>query len=559
MANVPGDLEIARASKPKPILEIAKGLGLSENDLDTYGKYKAKVHLDVIKKRFEERRGNLILVSAMTPTPAGEGKTTTSIGLAMGLNKLGQNAILALREPSLGPTMGMKGGAAGGGYSQVVPMEDINLHFTGDIHAVSSAHNLLAAMIDNHIYFRNEPQIDPRRVKWGRVLDMNDRELRSIVVGLGRAVDGVPHESFFDITAASEVMAILCLADDLEDLKRRLGNILIGYTYDRKPVLARDLDAEGAMTVLLKDAIMPNLVQTLENTPAFIHGGPFANIAQGTNSVIATRAALAFGDWAITEAGFGFDLGAEKFFDIKCVSAGLDPQAVVLVATIRALKYHGGVQLDELNKPNPKAVEKGLDNLKKHIDSISRFKESPIVAVNRFSADTDEEIDVIRAVCENLGNCFAVNDGWARGGEGGIELAQVVMDTVAGGDDEFTPMYDWNDKVEDKIYKVASNIYGAEAVDYTPQAKKDLKHIYKLGYDKLPVCIAKTQKSLSDNPKLLGRPDDFLVTVREIVISAGAGFLVPLTGDILRMPGLPKEPAAKNIDIDENGEIEGLF
>lgn len=559
MTKVPSDLEIARAANPRPIMEIAEDLGLGENDIDTYGKYKAKVRLDVIKKRYEEHQGNLILVSAMTPTPAGEGKTTTSIGLAMGLNKLGQNAILALREPSLGPTMGMKGGAAGGGYSQVIPMEDINLHFTGDIHAVGSAHNLLAAMIDNHIYFRNQPHIDPRRVKWGRVLDMNDRELRSIVVGLGRAIDGVPHESFFDITAASEIMAILCLADDLADLKQRLGNVLVGYTYDREPVLARDLDAEGAMTALLKDAIMPNLVQTLEGTPAFIHGGPFANIAQGTNSVIATRAALAFGDWAITEAGFGFDLGAEKFFDIKCVSAGLDPQAVVLVATIRALKYHGGVPLKELGKPNPKAVEKGLDNLKKHIDSISRFKESPIVALNRFSADTDEEIDVVRGVCADMGNCFAVNDGWARGGEGGIELAQVVMETVAGGDTPFNPMYDWDDKVEDKIFNVASNIYGAEAVDYTPQAKKDLRHIYKLGYDKLPVCIAKTQKSLSDNPKLLGRPDDFLVTVREIVISAGAGFLVPLTGDILRMPGLPEIPSATNIDVDENGEITGLF
>ncbi|MCP4229462.1 MAG: formate--tetrahydrofolate ligase [bacterium] len=559
MTKVPGDLEIARAAKPQPITEIVSSIGLGENDIDTYGKYKAKVHLDAIKKRYDERQGNLILVSAMTPTPAGEGKTTTSIGLAMGLNKLGEKAVLALREPSLGPTMGMKGGAAGGGYSQVIPMEDINLHFTGDIHAVGSAHNLLAAMLDNHIFRRKEPMLDPRRVKWGRVLDMNDRELRSIVVGLGRAVDGVPHESFFDITAASEIMAILCLADDIADLKRRLGNILVGYTYDRKPVLASDLDAEGAMTVLLKDAIMPNLVQTLEGTPAFIHGGPFANIAQGTNSVIATRAALAFGDWAITEAGFGFDLGAEKFFDIKCVSAGLDPQAVVLVATIRALKYHGGVPLKELGEPNPKAVEKGLDNLRKHIDSISRFKESTIVALNKFTADTDEEIDVVRGVCGDLGNCFAVNDGWARGGDGATELAQVVMDTVAQGDTPFNPMYDWEDKVEDKILKVASNIYGAEAVDYTPQAKKDLRHIYKLGYDKLPVCIAKTQKSLSDNPKLLGRPDDFLVTVREIVISAGAGFLVPLTGDILRMPGLPEEPAANDIDVDEKGEITGLF
>jgi formate--tetrahydrofolate ligase len=555
---MPTDLEIARKAKMRPIIDVAADLGLTSDDIDLYGKYKAKVHLDVLEKRRSDLSGGLILVSAMTPTPAGEGKTTTSIGLAMGLAKLGERTCLALREPSLGPALGMKGGATGGGRSQVLPMEDINLHFTGDIHAVGAAHNLLAAMADNHIYRRQEPQIDPRRVKWGRVLDVNDRELRAIVVGLGKPTDGVPHESFFDITAASEVMAILCLAEDIHDLKKRLGNILVGFTYAREPVYARDLDAAGAMTVILADAIKPNLVQTIEGTPALVHGGPFANIAQGTNSVIATKTSLALADWCVTEAGFGFDLGAEKFFDIKCVSAGLDPCAVVLVATVRALKMHGGKELDELTNPDPAAVEQGLPNLAKHLESIGTFKESPVVALNKFAADTDDEIDVVRRFCDDRGNPFAVCDGWARGGDGAIEFAETVRDVGCQVNRPFNPMYDWNDPVEDKIFAVANKIYGAEAVDYTPQAKKDLVTIKKLGYENLPVCIAKTQKSLSDDPKLLGRPKDFLVTVRDIIINSGAGFLVPLTGDIIRMPGLPSEPAAKRLDIDDEGKIVGL-
>ncbi len=555
---MPTDLEIARSAEMRPIVEVAGDLGLSEGDIDLYGNYKAKVHLDVLDSRRDRLKGRLILVSAITPTPAGEGKTTTSIALAMGLARLGERTCLALRQPSLGPTLGMKGGAAGGGYSQVVPMEDINLHFTGDIHAVGSAHNLLTAMVDNHIYRRLDPRIDPRRVRWGRVVDINDRELRDIVVGLGKPTDGVPHESFFDITAASEVMAILCLAEDLGDLKHRLGNILVGFTYDREPVYARDLRTDGAMTVLLKDALKPNLVQTMEGTPALIHGGPFANIAQGTNSVVATKTALALADWCITEAGFGFDLGAEKFFDIKCVSANLDPYAVVLVATIRALKLHGGKEPDQLTEPDPQAVERGLPNLRKHLESIGHFKESPVVALNRFTTDTEEEIAVVRRMCEERGNPFAVCDGWARGGEGAVELAEVVRETASGENRPFAPMYDWNDSVEGKIFAVANKIYGAQAVDYTRQAKRDLRRISRLGYAKLPVCIAKTQKSLSDDPKLLGRPKDFLVTVRQIIINAGAGFLVVFTGDIIRMPGLPAEPAAMRLDIDEGGNVVGL-
>jgi formate--tetrahydrofolate ligase len=551
------DLEIARAATMRPIADVAADLGLTDDDIELYGRYKAKVKLAVLEARRDRLSNKLVLVSAITPTPAGEGKTTTSIGLAMGLARLGERVCLALREPSLGPALGMKGGATGGGRSQVLPMQDINLHFTGDIHAVGSAHNLLAAMVDNHIYRRLEPLLDPRRVRWGRVLDVNDRELRDIVVGLGAPTDGVPHESFFDITAASEVMAILCLAEDLRDLKRRLGNILVGFTYKREPVYARDLGAAGAMTALLRDALQPNLVQTIEGTPAFVHGGPFANIAQGTNSVVATKMALALSDWCVTEAGFGFDLGAEKFFDIKCVSADLDPCAVVLVATVRALKMHGGRDLDELTEADPAAVERGLPNLVKHLESIRTFKESPVVALNRFASDADEEVDVVRRFCEAGGHSFAVYDGWARGGEGAVELAEVVRDSISC-NTPFEPMYAREDSVEDKIFKVARKVYGAEAVDYLPRAKKDLKRIYKLGYGELPVCIAKTQKSLSDNPELLGRPQDFLVTVRQIIINAGAGFLVPLTGDIIRMPGLPAEPAAKRLDVDENGNIVGL-
>jgi len=555
---MPSDYEIAHAAAPRPIAAVAADLGLAEGDLELYGRYKAKVHLDVLTSRRDKPRGNLVLVSAITPTPAGEGKTTTSIGLAMGLARLGGRTCLALREPSLGPALGMKGGATGGGYSQLVPREDINLHFTGDIHAVTAAHNFLAAMADNHIYHRMEPALDPRRVKWGRVLDMNDRELRSVVVGLGAPGDGVPHQSFFDITAASEVMAILCLAEDLADLKRRLGNILVGFTYKREPVYARDLGTAGAMTALLRDALQPNLVQTLEGTPALVHGGPFANIAQGTNSVVATKTALALADWCVTEAGFGFDLGAEKFFDIKCVSAGLDPCAVVLVATVRALKMHGAKKLDELTQPDAAAVERGLPNLAKHLESIGHFKESPVVALNKFAADSADEVNVVRRFCEEGGHPFALCDGWARGGEGARELAEVVRDRGCKPNQPFKPMYDWADTVENKIFAVASKIYGAQAVDYTPEAKDDLKLIAKLGYEKLPVCVAKTQSSLSDNPALLGRPKDFLVTVRQIIINAGAGFLVPLTGDIIRMPGLPLEPRAKKIDVDEGGNIVGM-
>jgi formate--tetrahydrofolate ligase len=452
----------------------------------------------------------------------------------------------------------MKGGATGGGRAQIAPVEDINLGFTGDFDAVASAHNLLAAMADNHIYWRQEPPLDPRRVRWGRVLDLNDRELRNVVMGLGDAGDGVPRASFFDITAASEVMAILCLAEDLPDLKRRLGDILVGFTYKREPVCARDLKAAGAMTALLRRAFWPNLVQTLEGTPALVHGGPFANIAQGTNSVVATKGAMALADWCITEAGFGFDLGAEKFFDLKCVSARLDPCAVVLVATVRALKMHGGVKLEDLAKPDAAAVERGLPNLAKHLESIEWFKESPLVALNRFSADTDDEVKVVRDYCAAQGVPFAVSDHWARGGEGATALAEVLRTRACACDKPFTPMYDWLEPVEDKIYKVASKIYGAQAVDYTPDAREDLATIKKLGFEKLPICIAKTQKSLSDNPDLLGRPKDFLVTVRRILINAGAGFLVPLTGDIIRMPGLPREPLAVKVDVDEGGEIIGL-
>jgi formate--tetrahydrofolate ligase len=477
----------------------------------------------------------------------------------MGLAKIGERACLALREPSLGPALGMKGGATGGGHSLVLPMQDINLHFTGDIHAVGSAHNLLAAMVDNHIYRRLEPMLDPRRVRWGRVLDVNDRELRDIVVGLGAPTDGVPHESFFDITAASEVMAILCLAEDLADLKRRLGNVLVGFTYKREPVYARDLGAAGAMTALLRDALQPNLVQTIEGTPAFVHGGPFANIAHGCNSVLATRMALAFADWGVTEAGFGFDLGAEKFFDIKCISGRFCPSLVVLVATCRALKMHGGVSKKELTGPNPEAVAQGLPNLEKHLENIGKFGLPAVVCLNRFLSDTEEELKVVLDRCRELGVPAAVGDGFAQGGDGMRELAELVRENARDCTGDFKPLYDWGWPIEKKIYTVAHEVYGAEHVDYTSKARHDLKTIEKFGYAGLPVCIAKTQNSLSDNPKLLGRPKDFVVTVREIQIAAGAGFVVPLTGNILRMPGLPKDPAAAHMDIDLDGNITGLF
>ncbi len=553
------DIDIARSVQPKDIREVASQLGVEEEALQLFGKYKAKLPLTLIDRE-RAARNKLILVSAISPTPAGEGKTTVSIGLTQGLNRLGKKATAVLREPSLGPVFGIKGGATGGGYSQVLPMEDINLHFTGDFAAIEKAHNLLAALIDNNLQNKKfSLGIDPRTVLWKRVMDMNDRALRKIVIGLGGTGSGVPRETGFDITAASEIMAILCLSDNLLDLKRRLGNIFVGFTFGGDPVYARDLKANGAMTVLMKDAIKPNLVQTIEGNPAILHGGPFANIAQGTNSVIATRMGLSLSDYVVTEAGFGFDLGAEKFFDIKCVSAGLSPRAVVLVATVRALKYHGGGNLKELTEPNPIAVTVGLANLEKHLENIGRFKLPAVVAINRFTTDTDEEIGIIRERCQDLGIEAVVTDGWSQGGAGAEELAKVVARVADRHEKPFEPLYEWDWGVEEKIKSVATRIYGAKAIDYMPKAKADLRKISRLGLEKLPVCIAKTQKSLSDNPKLLGRPKDFVVTVREIEIAAGAGFLIPITGDIMRMPGLPSQPAAENIDIDEHGNITGLF
>ena len=538
----------------EPILEIARKLGLTESDLIPYGTDKAKVRLEVLEKF--PARGKLVLVSAITPTPAGEGKTTTTIGLGQAMARLNKSVCLALREPSLGPCLGMKGGATGGGLSQVLPREDINLHFTGDFHAVTSAHNLLSAMLDNKIYHEGLSDIDPRRVIWRRVMDMNDRALRNIVIGLGGILQGVPRESGFDITAASEIMAILCLAESYEDFKSRLENILVAFTYQGEPITAKSLNAAGAMMALLKDALLPNLVQTTEGVPAFIHGGPFANIAHGCNSVLATKMALALSDWTITEAGFGFDLGAEKFFDIKCKGAGLDTAAVVLVATCRALKSHGGVEKSDLEKLNPEAVQKGLPNLDRHVENIKQFCEPPIVCLNRFEGDYPEEIAVIQKHCENRVP-FAVSNVFAEGGEGGIELAEKVIFHAEKKLQPFCPLYDWNEDVKTKIWKIASKMYGAEEIKYTQKAERDLRSIEKLGYQNLPVCIAKTPASLSDNPKLRGRPEHFSVTVREILIAAGAGFLIPLTGDILRMPGLPKNPQAEYIDLKGNS-ITGL-
>jgi formate--tetrahydrofolate ligase len=553
------DLEIAKTIELKPISEIAVKLGIGEDQIETYGKYKAKIPISLIDMD-RVPNSNLILVSAISPTPAGEGKTTVSIGLSEGLNKLGKKSTVVLREPSLGPVFGIKGGATGGGRSQVLPMEDINLHFTGDFAAIEKAHNLLAAVIDNNIQNQNGGLgLDPRTIHWKRVMDMNDRSLRRIIVGLGGTTSGVPRETGFDITAASEIMAILCLSDDIHDLKTRLGNIFVGYTHQKEPVYARDLKAEGAMAALLKDAIKPNLVQTMEGNPAIIHGGPFANIAQGTNSVIATRMGMTFSEYTVTEAGFGFDLGAEKFFDIKCQSAGLSPKAVVLTTTIRALKYHGGAALDTLTEPDCGMLLKGLPNLEKHLENIRQFNVTPVIAINRFSSDTDEEIQVIKDKAASLGVRCAVADLWARGGEGALELAEKVVEVVATDPPVFTPMYDWKWEVQKKVETIATRIYGAEYVDYSPQAKSDLKKIVQLGLEQLPVCIAKTQKSLSDNPLLLGRPKDFIITVREIEIAAGAGFLIPITGNIMRMPGLPVHPASEQISIDNQGNITGLM
>ncbi len=555
---MPSDVEIAQSTSPKPIGQIADTLGLDEADLLPIGKDVAKVSLDALDRpRRREKKPRLILVSAITPTPAGEGKTTTSIGLADGFSKLGESVCLALREPSLGPSLGMKGGATGGGYAQLLPMEKINLHFTGDFHAITSANNLLAALIDNHLHHGNKLAIDNRRILWRRVMDMNDRALRQIIVGLGGPGGGIPREGGFDITAASEIMAILCLAEGAEDLRKRIDRILIAFDRAGDPITASALGGTGAMIALLQEALQPNLVQTLEGTPALVHGGPFANIAHGCNSVLATRMALHQSDWVITEAGFGFDLGAEKFFDIKCAGAGLDTAAVVLVATIRALKMHGGIKKSELSKTDAAAASNGLPNLEKHIENIRHFGELPVVALNRFAADTDAEVEVVRARCSELGVPFAVSDHHARGGEGSIDLARVVQRHAERDQSPFHPLYAPSDPVVSKIEAVAKKIYGADEVVLTKAAKRDLAQIEKLGYADLPVCIAKIPGSLSDDPKLRGRPRDFEITVRGIQINAGAGFLVVLTGDILRMPGLPKQPLAESIDV-RDGRITGL-
>jgi formate--tetrahydrofolate ligase len=556
---MPTDLEIAHQVKLQPIDEIAAKIGLKPDEIDHYGDFKAKLRFSTLKRIRGNPRGKLILVSAITPTPAGEGKTTVSIGLSQALNRIGKKSIVAIREPSLGPVFGIKGGAAGGGWSQVLPMEDINLHFTGDFHAVTAANNTLAALVDNHIYHQNKLGIDPRRITWKRVLDVNDRMLRKIVIGLGGSKQGFPREDGFDITPASEIMAILCLANNMDELKKRIGDIMVGFTFEREPVHVRQLGVEGAIASLLKDALHPNMVQTTENTVAFVHGGPFANIAQGANSVIATKAALQLSDYVVTEAGFGFDLGAEKFFDLVCRYGDFCVDAVVLVATARALKMHGGVKRGQISEPNPQAVEKGLPNLAKHLENIQKFGMKSIVAINRFPTDTDKELKVISDFVAGTEFESSVVEYHSRGGEGGLDLAEQAVEMIEAGKCKYRPLYDWDDPVEDKISKVAREIYGAEKVDFTKRAATDLKKINKFGFDKLPVCIAKTQKSLSDNPELIGRPKDFLVTVREIVIASGAGFLVPITGEIMRMPGLPKHPSAESIDIEDDGSIYGLF
>ncbi|MEQ9187071.1 MAG: formate--tetrahydrofolate ligase [Cryomorphaceae bacterium] len=553
------DLDIARKATLQPVSRIAATLGLEEGDIEMYGRFKAKIPLAKLDAAKIDR-AKLVLVTAVSPTPAGEGKTTMSIGLAEGLNRIGKQTTVVLREPSLGPVFGMKGGATGGGYSQVLPMEDINLHFTGDFSVIEKAHNLLSALIDNDLQRKKHSLgIDPRTVVWKRVMDMNDRALRQMVIGLGGTTMGVPRESGFDITAASEIMAILCLSENLADLKERMGNIFVGYTFDKRPVYARDLKAHGAMAVLMKDAIQPNLVQTLEGNPAIIHGGPFANIAQGTNSVIATKMGMSLSDFVVTEAGFGCDLGAEKFFDIKCRSASISPSAVVLVATIRALKYHGGKAVKALNETDVEAVKRGMPNLEKHLENIQAFGVPGIVAINQFTHDSEEEIaEVIRA-CEAKGIRAVVANVWANGGKGAEALATAVAEAVAKFDGTFTPVYPLDLSIEEKIERVAKTIYGAAEVEFLGKAKKDLKKIEELGLTGLPVCIAKTQKSLSDDPTLIGRPTGFTLTVREIEIACGAGFVVPITGDIMRMPGLPSEPAAERIDIDADGNITGLF
>lgn len=553
------DIEIAQQAKMKDIREIAAQLGIAEDELELYGKYKAKISTQTWERVKDNKDGKLILVTAINPTPAGEGKTTTSVGLGQAMKKIGKNAVIALREPSLGPVMGIKGGAAGGGYAQVVPMEDINLHFTGDMHAITAANNLLSAMLDNHIHQGNELRIDARRIVWKRVLDMNDRALRQTIVGLGGKPNGFPREDGFQITVASEVMAILCLAADLQDLKKRLGDIIVAYDLDDKPVTARDLKADGAMALLMKDAINPNLVQTLENTPCIMHGGPFANIAHGCNSVRATQLGLKLADYCITEAGFGADLGAEKFFDIKCRKAGLKPDAVVVVATVRALKYNGGVPKAELNQENVDALRVGSVNLMKHIENMKKYGLPVMVAINRFPTDTEKETEALRALCESAGVPFALSDVFARGGDGGVELAEKLVAMLEHEQTDFHPLYEDNLSIKDKISTIVTEIYGGAGTVFTPAAERAIAKLEQLGFGHLPVCMAKTQYSLSDDQTKLGRPEGFTVTVREVNISAGAGFVVALTGSIMTMPGLPKEPAANRIDIQEDGTIVGLF
>ena len=558
MSNFKSDIEIAQSTPMQHITEVAKTAGIDPKYLEQYGNYKAKVDYNILNET-PGRSGKLILVTAINPTPAGEGKTTTTVGLADGMKKLGKNVLVALREPSLGPVFGVKGGAAGGGYAQVVPMEDINLHFTGDFHAIGAANNLLAAMLDNHIYQGNKLNIDPRRITWRRCVDMNDRQLRFVVDGLGGRVNGTPREDGYDITVASEIMAVLCLASDITDLKARLSRLVVGYTYDEKPVTAGDLHAAGAMAALLKDALKPNLVQTLEHTPAFVHGGPFANIAHGCNSVTATKIALRLSDYTVTEAGFGADLGAEKFLDIKCRMAGLKPSAVVIVATVRALKYNGGVPKAELSQENLAALERGLPNLLKHVSNITNVYKLPcVVAINRFPFDTEAELKLVEDKCKELGVNVALSEVWAKGGEGGIALAQEVI-RLCEQPNDFTFSYDLDMSIEDKITAIVQKIYGGKDVAFTSNAQKQIQQLTALGYDKMPICMAKTQYSLSDDPTKLGAPTGFTVTVRNIKVSAGAGFLVALTGDIMTMPGLPKVPAAERIDVDATGKISGLF
>lgn len=554
----PSDIEIAQAAKLAHIRTIASKLGITEDDIEMYGKFKAKLPLTLINTD-NIKKSNLVLVTAMTPTPAGEGKTTTSIGLTEGLNKIGKKTTVVLREPSLGPVFGIKGGAAGGGYAQVVPMEDINLHFTGDFSAIEKANNLLSALIDNNIQNKtNNLGIDPRTIKWKRVMDMNDRSLRDIVIGLGGTGNGVPRQDGFNITPASEVMAILCMSENFEDLKKRLGSIYIGTTHDKKPIYARDLKAENAMAILLKDAIRPNLVQTLEGNPAIIHGGPFANIAQGTNTILATKMGMSMSDYVVTEAGFGADLGAEKFLDIKCVSAGIKPKACVLVATVRALRHHGGAQKEEYNTPSIERVSKGLENLEKHIENMQKFGLNPVVAINAFPTDSEPEIKLVQERCLAKGVKAVVARGFAKGGEGMTELATAVVAEVEAGKNNFKPLYDWKSPVKTKIETIAKEIYGADGVEYSQQAMTDLKKIEELGLSHLPICMAKTQKSFSDNEKILGRPKGFTVSIREFEFAAGAGFIIPILGAMMRMPGLPVNPASEGMTIDNNGVISGL-